>query len=206
MEHVPSGLYGRCRRLDQFIADHPSLWEHSVMQQFLQDEHCREQLIQAVCAPTPENQAALDKAFASFYAEVRFTSYMLKTLYWRAVRYDQKQKRRTRRQPLIMDRPLSTEQSVTIKDSFAAPGTPDSEEKMQEEALDLRQYAGDSLLYNALNQLTSRQHSALYQKYIEEKTDKTIAAQWNISAQAVHKTRQAALSKLRSFLEGGRNT
>ncbi|MFD2707126.1 sigma-70 family RNA polymerase sigma factor [Salibacterium lacus] len=206
MEHVPSGLYGRCRRLDQFIADHPALWEHSVMQQFLQDEHRREQLIQAVCAPTPENREALDKVFASFYTEVRFTSYILKTLHWKAVRYDQKRQRRTRQQPLIMDKPLNPDQPETIIDSFVSTNTPEPERWLPEKAQDLRQCIGDAFLYKALSQLTDHQYAVLHKKFLEEKTNKAIAGEWNISPQAVYKTKQAALSKLRSFMEGGRNT
>ncbi|MGY4688312.1 sigma-70 family RNA polymerase sigma factor [Salibacterium sp. K-3] len=199
MEHVPAGLFGRCGKLDQFIMDHPSVWKHSVMQQFLSDTRRRELLIEAICTPTTENQAFLNEAFTSFYTEIRFVSYILKTLHWRSVRYDQQRQQRSVRQPLILDQPVSQGSLETIKETIVSADVLPA----LDEASGLQEAVGHPLLHKGLNQLTTRQQAVLQKKYKEEKTDKAIAAEWNISQQAVSKTRQAALEKLRIFMKRG---
>ncbi|MFZ4454126.1 sigma-70 family RNA polymerase sigma factor [Salibacterium aidingense] len=203
MEKELSELRGRCRQLDQFMEDHPSLWEHSVIRRFIKDPHRRLLLAAAVCTPTKKNRELLNQAFYSFYGEAKLTSYIIKTLHWRAVRYDQKKQQTTFRQPLILDQPAGGEQAGSRRDSIVSMDTLHMEEDMLEQSLDLRHSITHPSLYRAFNHLTHHQEAILQKKYKEGWSDTEIAKEWHVSQQAVYKTRQAALDKLRTYLKRG---
>ncbi|MDQ0297758.1 DNA-directed RNA polymerase specialized sigma24 family protein [Salibacterium salarium] len=188
-------LIGHCQRLDTFIESQPSLWEQPIIQQFIKDEQHRKLLVLAICQPTPQNISQLNQAFYLFYGEMKLTSYMMKILHWRAVRFDQQLKQNRARYPLIMDKPLTSDKSITFADSLIHVSTLNLEEK------NLADLFSEKTLSFAFRHLTAHQEFVLNKKYKEGWTDTDIAKALSISQQAVFKTRQKALDKIRTYTQ-----
>ncbi|RSL30288.1 hypothetical protein D7Z54_26600 [Salibacterium salarium] len=193
-------LIGRCQRLDAFIEQRPALWEQPIIQQFMKNPHHRSLVIAAICHPTRYNKDKVDQSFYAFYGEIKLTSYMMKTLHWRAVRFDQQFQQKNSKHPLILDQPLASDKSTTLADSLSHADT-SIVDKITDKSRNLKDMLSEKSLYLAFNHLTARQEIILEKSYKDGWSDIEMAHALSISQQAVFKTRQKALDKIRVYIK-----
>ncbi len=194
-------LNGICPRLDRFLKSNTHLCQSSVFQQFLEYKENKQLFISAICEPNSSNEEALDLVFRSHFGSIKLTSYIIKTLHWHAVQYDQLYRKSNERFPLILDRPLSSEQdSAHLLDQISL-GESLTEYYLEENPAHLEDIIGTDELYSAYQTLTEYQKSIIEKSYMQEWKDTEIAAYLQISQQAVFKTRKKALDKMRMFMQ-----
>lgn len=152
----------------------------------LYDEYCRQ--------PTAERKELLNKRFTQYYFEIRMLSYLSKTIHFEAKRFDAKIRRRNQRCLLILDTsPKESDHTSRLTDFIADPGLPPDPLISNQ----LEDHIQNPKLHRSVSKLTNRQKEVLYYSFVEEWTDTRIAQKLGVSQQAVTKTRQNALRKIR---------
>lgn len=146
--------------------------------------------------PTKENRKKLDKSFKEFFLKIKFTSYLSKTIYFNAINFDKKMNLQTMRNQLILDKPLSEDDSLTLADTIPA-----NEDNVKVNSSKIEDHISDYLLYTALQELTENQRLLLSLAYVFEYSDSEIADMLGRSQQAVSKSHKNALKKLKNILE-----
>ncbi|AXF56200.1 sigma-70 family RNA polymerase sigma factor [Salicibibacter kimchii] len=180
-------LKKKCPRIALFFDNNPKLAEQRIFQSFLEDDENLRIFIQAICVPGTHAFRKLDEAFKNHYANVQFTQYLSKTLYWTSVQYDQHHREHRNHQRLTMDN-LYDHPSNDMPNLIT-------------ETNDLGTWSDDVALTNALRQLTDKQQTVITERYGYERTNNEIARLLNVSPQAVSRTHLHALKRLRSLLK-----
>jgi len=120
--------------------------------------------------------------------EARFVSYVSITLHFEARRVARRNRGRLQRQvplPEEYDRPK-------------CPALPDTDEIHHLVENHLEDILSDSRLHRAVTELTEVQRMILYRVIVIGNTERELAAELGVSQQAVSKSKQSALSKLRT--------
>ena len=181
-------LKKECPRMATFLDNNPKLAEKQIFQGFLEYDDYRYIFIQAVCFPNHDAFRTLNEAFKNHYANVQFTQYLSKTLYWTSVQYDRLRRMHRDNQRLILDNPSPMYQYEEMPDIIT-------------EANDLGTWSEDINLTSALRHLTKKQQTIIIERYGYERTNNEIARLLNVSPQAVSRTHSHALKRLRAILQ-----
>lgn len=137
----------------------------------------------------------LNQLFREFYFELRFTSYINKTLYFTAINFDKKNRSHHKREALILDQPINNQnENSTYIEQVASTLTNDYETNYSP----FENQIVNENLYNAFKKLTKKQQEILYYAYVEELVDREITEILNVSRQAISKTRKKALISLKN--------
>ncbi|QQK81362.1 sigma-70 family RNA polymerase sigma factor [Salicibibacter cibi] len=185
-------LKKECPRMAIFFDNNPQLAKQQIFQGFLEYDEYQHIFIQAVCFPNHGAFRALNEAFKDHYANVQFTYYLTKTLYWTSVQYDQRRREQRDNQRLMMD---NLHETGTIW--YPCENMPD----IITETSDLGTWSEDVELTNALRQLTAKQQIVIIERYGYERTNNEIARLLNVSPQAISRTHSHALKRLRTILQ-----
>ncbi|QQK77549.1 sigma-70 family RNA polymerase sigma factor [Salicibibacter cibarius] len=185
-------LKKKCPQMAAFFDNNPKLAKQQIFHGFLEHDEYRHMFIQAVCFPNHDAFQALNEAFKDHYANVQFTHYLSKTLYWTSVQYDQRRREQRDNQRLMADNLHETE---TIY--YPCIDIPD----IITETSDLGTWSEDVELTNALRRLTDNQQLVIIERYGHERTNNEIARLLNVSPQAVSRTHAHALKRLRTILQ-----
>lgn len=143
--------------------------------------------------PTDKNKILLDCAFQHHSKKALAISYIKKLIYYESRRFDINVRKLELNQPLIVDNPDST-LIDTVKDEEA--------EKQFQYMFPkcIRSFVSNELLLQAIHNLSDRQQKILYFYYTLEFSDAEIAAKYKVSQQAISKSRNQAILKLKSFM------
>ncbi|MDF0725781.1 sigma-70 family RNA polymerase sigma factor [Cytobacillus sp. S13-E01] len=164
---------------------------------FLEDDEHRG-LFKKYCSnPNIELKQKIDDKFITFYSKIRLISYFSKAIHFASQDFDKKQRLFQSRNQLLLNQPFSNEdgnETGTLLDSIADDR---SEIKLEELFENLEDYIQEKSLYQAISSLTLKQKHILYLSYIKNLSDTHIAERLNISQQAVTKTKNKALVKVR---------
>ncbi|HEY4552273.1 MAG TPA: sigma-70 family RNA polymerase sigma factor [Bacillaceae bacterium] len=152
----------------------------------LYDDYCRQ--------PSPETKELLNKRFADFYYEVRMISYLSKIIHFEAKKFDAKIRKHYKRYKLVLDNSVNPADEHLVFSQYLADDHSNHESSA---SCRLEDHIQDPTLNKAVRKLTERQKEVLYWSIVEEMKDIEIAAKLNVSQQAVSKTRNNALLKLR---------
>lgn len=178
-----------------------SIPKDRIIQAFLKKERNRKLYLQVLHDPNPKNTRALDKAFQSFYFQIRFISYVSKNIYFHSINFDKRRKKQNIVQ-LTLDQSLTEGEDMTFKDFIIAEST-DPFLQYLEKVNQIEEHIENIHLYHALKKLTNNQKNILYLSYGQNLSDTEIAKRLNKSQQAVSKSRKRAVEKLRMYLKGG---
>ncbi|MED3922731.1 sigma-70 family RNA polymerase sigma factor [Priestia aryabhattai] len=148
--------------------------------------------------PSPKNLNVLDNAFKQHYFTLSFVNYVSKTLHFSAVTYDQKRRRKEEKTPLTVDAPI--DEGDTFGDITEDPQVGDISEDIIEKSDSFNELMGDYQLKAAIDKLTENQKVILKKSYIYDMNDTEIARSLQKSQQAVSKTRNKAIEKLRIYM------
>ncbi|WP_397540311.1 sigma-70 family RNA polymerase sigma factor [Rummeliibacillus pycnus] len=183
-----------CCKFLEFIQDNEEFLNNPVIKDFLSEKANYQLLKQSICHPTFQNKELLDQAFRGFYFNIRFTAYISSTLYFHAINLDKKISKVNYRFPLTLDKPVKEDSEMSLKD-FAI-----YHEDFELKSDNILDYITDPSIYKALQRLTSNQRNILYLVYIKGWTDSEVGSYLKKSQQAVSKSRNKAIKKLRRDL------
>ncbi|CDQ40328.1 MULTISPECIES: sigma-70 family RNA polymerase sigma factor [Virgibacillus] len=188
--------------IQQFINDNQALFKNKLMQSFLKTQEHRELLKRAILTNTTNAKRQLDNAFKDHHAEIRLISQLSNTVRREAIRYDQKRKQDCKRQQSILDQPITHDlnSDITNVEIWEDPRIKPLDETIVERDNKLENKVENPALYQAICSLTTKQKHIIEAAYVFEMTDTQIAAKDNVSQQAVTKTRNNVLAKLRRKL------
>ncbi|WP_445491493.1 sigma factor-like helix-turn-helix DNA-binding protein [Niallia sp. 03133] len=147
--------------------------------------------------PTEDIKNTLDKRFKKHIYITRCVAYLIKAIYFYSQRFDKNLRENSHRFPLVLDKPMEDGNSMT--EMIPSPF------RITEYYTQLEDYLSDPNLHKSLQLLTTRQKQILYLIYIKELRDYEVAAILNISQQAVTKSKNKAINKLKEGFYFGRD-
>lgn len=184
-----------CSKFQDFIQNNAEFLNNPVIKDFLYNKENYQLLKQSICHPTFQNKEMLDQAFRGFYFNIRFTAYVSSTLYFHAINLDKKISRMNYCFPVTLDQPIKEDSEVTLKE-FAV-----YHEDFELKSDNILDYITDANIFKAVQSLTANQRNILYLVYIKGWTDSEVGVYLKKSQQAVSKSRNKAIKKIRSDLK-----
>jgi RNA polymerase sigma factor (sigma-70 family) len=182
-----------CSKDDQTPTNiHPNA---ALMNGFLKEKEHRLIYEQAVRLPSAANLSRLNSAFQQFYIEIQLTNYLTTTLSFYASNYGKHAAKKQNRELVVLDQPINEEHDNSKKDMLIA--REDQQVYGWEEAIQ------DPGLFSAIQELPDKQKEYLELRFVHQLTHTEIADKLDISQQAVSKSIQSALKKLRTVLSKG---
>ncbi|KUP09477.1 hypothetical protein Q75_00740 [Bacillus coahuilensis p1.1.43] len=169
-----------------------------IMVHFLESEKGRAAYALYRKCPTKSNEEILNRYFQLYYVKVKMIAYFAKSLSFEAMDYDKRRRQHENRYSLLLDAPIKDENMETYKEWIVA-----EEPSYYEHSLHLEEVLDRQDIWEAMKLLTKNQKRTLEYAYIKDMKDTEIASEFGISQQAVSKTRQSALKKLRRRLKVG---
>lgn len=182
-------------KFEIFIKENKEFLNNPVIKDFLSKKENYLLLKQSICYPTIKNQEKLDEAFRAFYFSIRFTSYISSTLYFHGINLDKKIRETNFRFPMTLDQPVKEDSETSAKELAVY------HENFEIASDNILDYITDSKLYQALRNLTLNQREILYLVYIKGWTDSEVSIYLKKSQQAVSKSRNKAIKKVRKYFE-----
>ncbi|MFB1100845.1 sigma-70 family RNA polymerase sigma factor [Terribacillus sp. JSM ZJ617] len=167
----------------------------ALIQGFLKEEQHRIVYEQAERYPSEANLRKLNSAFQQFYTEIQLTNYLTMTLSYYARNYSKQTTVLQGRELAVLDQPAGEDQETSKKEMLVA--------KEDQTVYSWEQAIHDPALLTAIQDLPSKQKQNLELHFIHQLTHTEIAEKLDISQQAVSKSVQSALRKLRSVLQEG---
>lgn len=178
--------------------------QNPVLKAFLAKEEHLELYRQYSQKPQEHLKVKIDEHFLNFYAQIRAVSYFSKTIHFTALHYDKKRRLFEHRNVLFLDRPATEgnegggQSSVSLKELIEDESASRMfEERMEKELGDFIQ---NPALYNAILALNERQKQIFYLSFIKEMSDTEIARRLNVTQQAITKSKNNALKKVRRMI------
>ncbi|MEZ7172620.1 sigma-70 family RNA polymerase sigma factor [Sporosarcina sp. OR05] len=152
--------------------------------------------------PSKENKDKLEKAFKQYYKIVRAISYFEKVIRFESKHIDRRLRTHNQRYQLILDKQVDVDNESNVIDLLVSKN---NENNIHEEtnSTHLEDHIHDYRILNSLKNLTERQKQILYLSFVQDLMDKEISKELNISPQAVSKSKNKALSKVRRYLDVG---
>jgi len=172
--------------------------KNKLIEQFLSDEENKRMYQEYLKNPIDKNRRKVNLAFKKYYKEVRTISYLQKVIEFETKRLDKKQRIYEEKHWLILDKPVNDEKKNNLYEIIPDTSVTDNFEEIHFDHLE--DYFENPLILNALAKLTKRQKDILYLAFVKNLKDGEIAKQFVISQQAVTKTKNKALEKLRREL------
>lgn len=145
---------------------------------------------------SPKYWRQLENTFCDFYFEIRFTKYLSSTIKYAFIDYQRKRKRREERNPVIFDMELYEENDQVFGEKYADPSI-NEEAYASPNPEKLLDSITNENVFKAFSDLTISQKKILTYTYSMCYLDKEIARKLSITPQAVSKSRNAALEKIR---------
>lgn len=180
--------------------------QNPILKAFLANEEHLELYKQYSQAPQEHLKVKIDQHFLHFYAQVRAVSYFSKTIHFTALHYDKKRRLFEHRNVLFLDRPANEGNegggysSISLKELIED----ESASTMFGEKIEkkLGDFIQNPAIYNAILTLNERQKQIFYLSFIKEMSDTEIARRLNVSQQAITKSKNNALKKVRRMIDG----
>lgn len=105
------------QKLDFFLINNPKLAENNLFIRFLEEEIHQNVFVLSLFKDQ-KCKDTLNQLFREFYFEYRFMAYLNQVLYFEAVTFDKKQSLQHKREPLILEQPLSYDIETTLLDTL----------------------------------------------------------------------------------------
>jgi RNA polymerase sigma factor (sigma-70 family) len=133
--------------------------------------------------------------FNLYYYKIRLISYLSKLIYFEAINYDKNARKIAYNFPLILDKTSKHGETSLVEQLSDSNIKPDFIEYIK-----MEDHISDYNLFKAITKLTDRQKEILFLTFIKDLNDTEVAQILRISQQAVTKTKNKALEKLRGEL------
>lgn len=197
------GLYSSVdinERVEDYLIKFEKHLQNPVIKSFLDIQENMDLLAEVINNPTNLSKKKLDDTFREFYFKIRFTNYLSQAIYFNAINYDKKVKLFLERNKSILDSQINDGESVTLIDYLASKEWQEGQEVCID-STNIADHLTSYSLYQAIQLLTENQRQLLNLAYIYGLNDSEIAIYLNKSQQAVSRSHQNALKKLREIIE-----
>ncbi|MGM9949219.1 MAG: sigma-70 family RNA polymerase sigma factor [Lysinibacillus sp.] len=179
--------------------------QNPILRAFLANKEHLELYRQYNQSPQEHIKVKIDERFLDFYSQIRAVSYFSKTIHFTALHYDKKRRLFDHRNVLFLDRPAyeggeaGGNGSISLKELIED----EAASKMFEEEMEreLGDYIQNPILHDAILALNERQKQLLYLSFVKEMTDTEIGRWLHVSQQAITKSKNNALKKVRRMID-----
>ncbi|MEK4628515.1 sigma-70 family RNA polymerase sigma factor [Solibacillus sp. FSL R7-0682] len=177
--------------------------KNPLLRDFLSIEEHYELYEQYFLTPNENLKKKIEECFGRFYAQVRVVSYFSKTIHFAARNFDKKKRAYERSNLLYLDAPSKTnegvkENSTTLKELIEDKNAMSNFENPFEQKLE--ELILDYTLHHSILTLNTRQKQILYLAYVLNLSDNEIGKQFNVTQQAISKSKNNALKKVRRMI------
>ena len=175
--------------------------KNPLLREFLSIEEHLKLYEQYFLTPNESIRKKIEECFVTFYAQVRVLSYFSKTIHYTARHFDKKKRMYERRNLLYLDcsspntKDGNNDRSTSIKELIEDKNARRNFESHFEK--NLEELFHDPALHNSILTLNKRQRHILYLAYVKNLTDTEIGKQFNVTQQAISKSKNNALKKVR---------
>lgn len=151
-----------------------------------------------------ESQCELGERFRKHFFQIRFITFLVNTIKYCTIDQLRNQQKRNTRFSLIYDQPLSEERESSTFGEMLAKHQDDLSEKLTTDPASFESSLQNESLAHAFSKLSEKQRLTITLRFALGYKDNEIARILGVSAQAVGKTKNTALKKLKVLMmEGG---
>jgi RNA polymerase sigma factor (sigma-70 family) len=179
-------------------------FSNPLLHRFLQSADNRRLFTNVVLTRNEADRLELERRFAEHYFEMRFLGFVRKHIHYEALHLLNKSRAKAQQEPLLLNMPLSAEESGGHEriELLEDPHT-SVETQVMEESEELLNLTGNPALHEAIQGLTHKQQTVLYLLYVKQRTEAEISVELGVSQQAINKLKQSSLSLLRKKMGQG---
>lgn len=181
--------------------------KNPILKSFLADSEHFSLYKQYNLTPQEHIKDQINEKFEHYYAKARAVSYFSKTIHFTAQHFDKKQRLYSHRNALYLDRSRHDESnstthfSTSMKDQIEDESVASHfEERLYKE---LGDYIQNPQLYEAFFALNKRQQQILHLTFVHNMTDTEIGKRLCVTQQAITKSKNNALKKVRRLISVG---
>jgi RNA polymerase sigma factor (sigma-70 family) len=189
-------------KMKAFLENYKEELENPVIKNFLKQEENYNLLVQAISCPNNENKERLNVEFQEYYAVIRLTHYISMMIHHYARDYYLRLKKNSNFHQLILDKP-SKEGDSSAATLVELLGKDNGEvmDILLGNSKSLLEVITDQKLFKLFKELSERQQLILNLFFIYQMNLTEISKVLGISQQAVSKTFNKTLEKLKSLME-----
>lgn len=180
-------------------------FKNPLLRAFLADQEHLDLYKQYCKSPNDCIKKIINDRFVSFYIRIRAISYFSKIIHFTARHFDIERRKYENRYVLSLDstggdfKEGINESKFTLKEFLVdETATRHFQENLEKE---IGQHIQNPILYKAILSLNERQKQILYLSYITNISDTEISKQMNVTQQAISKSKNNALAKVRRLID-----
>lgn len=171
--------------------------QNRLLETFLEDEKISKLYCSYLENSTPEKKELIEKHFKIHVKKIQIFSYFSKILYFESQRFDKKIRKISTKNPLILDKDFDDSNTSPL-DLIKSERNDNYFENVI--SIDFRKMENlfeDKTLYKIVSNLSLKQKEILYSIYVKGLTEDAVATQLSVTKQAINKTKNKALKKIR---------
>ena len=179
--------------------------QNRLLHTFLTDKKINNLYLDYMGNPSPDKKEEIEKLFQTHVYKVQLLTYFSKILHFESQRFDKKIRHLHTTQPLILDKNMD-DGETTLLDLIGETQTSYEYRSLGSTLTDpnnLTSLFDDKLLHDIISKLSAKQKEILYLLYIEGIPEIEIAHKLAITKQAVNKTKNQTLKKIRKNYQQG---
>ncbi|MGC5775867.1 sigma-70 family RNA polymerase sigma factor [Paenibacillus pabuli] len=189
-------------QFEEYKHQNPALFHNRVVLNFFEQEKHQKLLLESLRGEAGKEEE-LNEAFRKYFFQFRFVTYVTSSLKFMSIDQMRRNQRYATRNVLIYDRPSSDESSVCIGETMSAYQTSGDILQSDEPSMNFQEGFADEQTESAFESLTDKQKHVTTLYYGQGYHDHEIANRLQVSQQAIAKTRNTALKKMKTLLEKG---
>lgn len=140
----------------------------------------------------------INDRFVCFYIRIRAVAYFSKIIYFTSRHFDMERRKHDYKYILSLDSTDGNQSTTTLKELIVDESATKSFHQHLEQ--EIGQHIQNPTLYKAILTLNKRQKQILYLAYIINISDTEISKQLNVTQQAISKSKNNALAKVRRLI------
>ena len=171
--------------------------QNRLLETFLEDKKISNLYCSYLENSTPEKKELIEKHFKIHVKKIQILSYFSKILYFESQRFDNKFQKLSKKNPLILDKDFDDSNTSPL-DLIKSERNDNYFENVI--SIDFRKMENlfeDEALYKIVSNLSLKQKEILYSIYVRGLTEEVVATQLSVTKQAINKTKNNALKKIR---------
>ncbi|UPK44915.1 sigma-70 family RNA polymerase sigma factor [Paenibacillus pabuli] len=189
-------------QFEEYKHQNPALFHNRVVLNFFEQEKHRKLLLESMNGEDGKEEE-LNEAFRKYFFQFRFINYVTSSLKFMSIDQMRRNQRYATRNVLIYDRPSSDESSTCIGETMSGYQTSVDSLESDERSMFFQEGFADEHVESAFESLTDKQKHVTTLYYGQGYHDHEIASRLQVSQQAIAKTRNTALKKMKSVIEKG---
>ncbi|QLG36718.1 sigma-70 family RNA polymerase sigma factor [Paenibacillus sp. E222] len=186
-------------QFEEYKHQNPALFHNRVVLNFFEQEKHQKLLLESLRGEAGKEEE-LNEAFRKYFFQFRFITYVTSSLKFMSIDQMRRNQRYATRNVLIYDRPSSDDSSMCIGEKMSAYQTSVDNVQPDKQSTNFQEGFADEYVESAFDSLTDKQKHVTTLYYGQGYHDHEIASRLQVSQQAIAKTRNAALKKMKTVL------